>query len=147
MAVSQEFLTRGRSVDRAMVEQFAAKAIAWQFAPGGRDEGAVDCWGLVFQFARHAGIPIPDYRDNATHQGDGGNLFLENFHSHAHEIYRDAMEPGDIVLFRRAGELRHIGIYLGSGIFLHSDTGGVRRERLSSQPHVRRASVFLRLNP
>lgn len=132
-------------MDRQKVEAFAQKALSWQYAEGGREEGAVDCWGLVVCFAREMGFDMPDYRDAVTVDQSGGNLFLENYHRHAIEIEKSRMQPGDLVLFRRRGVLQHIGINIGGGQFLHCDKSGVTRARLYEQPHSRQAAVYLRL--
>lgn len=131
--------------DVATIEAFSTQAIKWRFMPGGRSEGWVDCFGLIYLFAKSVGIALPDYAGMANPLVDGESRFLNDYHAFADEIGRDVLEPGDLILFRRRELLCHIGIYAGKDFFLHADRPGISRERLSAQPHCRQAAVFLRL--
>lgn len=49
-------------------------------------------------------------------------------------INRNSLEPGDLVFFRTGGKkVRHVGIYLEDGVFLHASTSrGVMLSRLDN---------------
>jgi len=41
------------------------------------------------------------------------------------------LQPGDLVFFRPARKVRHVGVYLSNGEFLHVPNSGVRVNRLN----------------
>ena len=47
---------------------------------------------------------------------------------------RDELNPGDLVFFGARGRINHVGIYVGSGQFLHAPSRGkdVRVDSLAS---------------
>lgn len=56
-----------------------------------------------------------------------------------HEVERSAMKPGDLVLFKTGVFDRHVGIYMGKGVFMHASTSkGVIKSTLSN-PYWRKA--------
>lgn len=86
---------------------------------GGTTRNGIDCSAFVQQFVRqNLGIELP--RTTAGQQYEGVS------------IERDALLPGDLVFFRRAG-IRHVGVYLSGGEFVHASTSrGVTVSNLSS---------------
>ena len=81
---------------------------------GGSSPSGFDCSGLVSYVYGRVGISIPH---NAAQQYRFGT-----------PVSREQLIPGDLVFFDR---LRHNGIYLGDGRFVHATTpGGVKIARL-----------------
>lgn len=106
------------SVDSAMGETVAALAKRQVGAPyrwGGSSPSGFDCSGLVRYVYAQVGVSLPH---NAAQQYRLGA-----------PVTRDSLEPGDLVFFDR---LRHNGIYIGDGRFIHArQTGrGVNVARL-----------------
>ncbi len=80
----------------------------------GSSPSGFDCSGLVMYAFGQVGVAIPH---NAAQQFRLGT-----------PVERDRLIPGDIVFFN---QLRHNGIYLGDGRFVHSTKpGGVKIARL-----------------
>ena len=76
---------------------------------GGADPSGFDCSGFVRYVYGQVGVALPH---NAAKQYELGT-----------PIPRDRLEPGDLVFFDR---LRHNGIYIGQGRFIHSRQTGKR---------------------
>ncbi|TWH06044.1 MULTISPECIES: C40 family peptidase [Pseudoxanthomonas] len=91
---------------------------------GGSGPDGFDCSGLVSYVFRNAlGIELPRAsRDMATRSD--GKLIRS----------RDELNPGDLVFFGARGRINHVGIYVGSGQFLHAPSRGkdVRVDSLAS---------------
>jgi cell wall-associated NlpC family hydrolase len=95
----------------------ARMATAYLGAPyvwAGASPAGFDCSGLVSYVYGKVGVAIPH---NAAQQFRYGT-----------PVPRDRLRPGDLVFFNR---LRHNGIYLGDGRFIHAtEPGGVKITRL-----------------
>jgi cell wall-associated NlpC family hydrolase len=76
---------------------------------GGEDPSGFDCSGFVRYVYAQVGLWLPH---NAAQQYRYGT-----------PVARDRLEPGDLVFFDR---LRHNGIYIGQGRFIHSRQTGKR---------------------
>jgi cell wall-associated NlpC family hydrolase len=95
---------RGRRVaDIAM--RYRGAPYRW----GGAGPSGFDCSGFVRYVYAQVGVSLPH---NAAMQ-----------YEHGTPIPRDRLQPGDLVFFDR---LRHNGIYLGEGRFIHSRQTGKR---------------------
>jgi hypothetical protein len=93
----------------------ALNAMGTPYRWGGDGSNGYDCSGLIqFAYAEH-GIPLPRIsRDQAAAGRDAG-----------HDV--DQLVPGDILGFSVEGErVTHVGLYIGSGRFIHSASSGVR---------------------
>ena len=98
----------------ATVARIATGYLGAPYAWSGASPSGFDCSGLVTYVYSRVGITIPH---NAAQQFRYGT-----------PVPRDALAPGDLVFFDR---LRHNGIYLGDGRFVHATTpGGVKIARL-----------------
>lgn len=76
---------------------------------GGADPAGFDCSGFVRYVYAQLGIWLPH---NAARQYEYGT-----------PVARHRLEPGDLVFF---DGLRHNGIYIGQGRFIHSRQSGKR---------------------
>ena len=87
---------------------------------GNTPEGGFDCSGLVnYVYKDMLNLKLPrTSRDLAAYQGPS--------------IAPDRLNTGDLVFFGTAGNVSHVGIYVGDGRFVHApSTGGtVRMDRL-----------------
>ena len=93
-----------------MAESYLGVPYVWS----GASPSGFDCSGLVSYVYGRLGVSIPH---NAAQQFRFGT-----------PIDRDELAPGDVVFFDR---LRHNGIYVGDGRFVHATTpGGVKMARL-----------------
>ncbi|WP_420454730.1 C40 family peptidase [Rubrivirga sp.] len=86
---------------------------------GGTTRRGIDCSAFVRQYVgQNLGIELP--RTTASQRYEG--LPIE----------RDELQAGDLVFFRRRG-VRHVGVYLSGGDFIHaSSSEGVTVSNLSS---------------
>ena len=111
--------TTGASVESAPSRNATAARLATRYlgAPyvwAGASPSGFDCSGLVMYAFGQVGVAVPH---NAAQQFRLGV-----------PVARDRLVPGDVVFFN---ELRHNGIYLGDGRFVHATKpGGVKIARL-----------------
>ena len=79
---------------------------------GNTPESGFDCSGLVdYVFHDVAGITLP----RTAHEIGEIN---------APQVKRSQLEAGDLVLFRGAHEVSHVGIFVGRGRFVHAPNEG-----------------------
>jgi len=95
---------RGQSV-----VDLAERHIGAPYRWGGASPSGFDCSGLVRYVYAQVGVTLPH---NAARQFRLGR-----------PVSRDSLEPGDLVFFDR---LRHNGIYVGNGRFIHARQAGKR---------------------
>jgi cell wall-associated NlpC family hydrolase len=89
---------------------------------GNTPASGFDCSGLVgYVFRDVAGIELP-------------RTAREISEIRAPQIKRDQLESGDLVFFRSAHQVSHIGIYVGRGRFVHApnEGGTVRLDTLDT---------------
>jgi len=77
---------------------------------GASPERGFDCSGLVYYSFKHAGINAP--RTTET-------LYRSSF-----PVDPSALRQGDLLFFRIAGRVSHVGIYIGGDKFLHAPSSG-----------------------
>ena len=119
--------TRSVSAAEAAHHAMVASAIRvegqdWLGTPyrwGGTTRRGIDCSAFVRQFVdQNLGIALP--RTTASQRYEGVH------------IDRSELQAGDLVFFRRRG-VRHVGVYLSDGEFIHaSSSRGVTISNLSS---------------
>ena len=98
----------------ATAARLATRYLGAPYVWAGSSPSGFDCSGLVMYAFGKVGVAIPH---NAAQQFRLGT-----------PVARDRLVPGDVVFFN---QLRHNGIYLGGGRFVHSTKpGGVRIARL-----------------
>ena len=123
------------------VSDIAREQLGVRYRRGGASPHAgFDCSGFVYWvFAKH-GVQVP--RDSVRLSSAG------------HEVSKNDLLPGDILIFRipRTPNGRHTAIYIGEGRFIHSPTSGsrVRIEKLSDsywQKHYYTARRVLKAPP
>src|SRR5882724_6484996 len=111
-AVSVPAPTAERPTDSARGQTVVALAKQHVGAPyrwGGSSPSGFDCSGLVRYVYAQVGVDLPH---NAAKQYELGA-----------PVAREDLQPGDIVFFDR---LRHNGIYIGDGRFIHARQTGKR---------------------
>lgn len=109
-------LTR-ESVSRLLLEQFSE----WKGTPyreGGLSRGGVDCSGFVYlTFREKLGVDLPRSVKQQLRAGSG--------------IGRKKLASGDLLFFRTGFLKGHVGIYTGSGEFIHASASrGVMKSQL-----------------
>ena len=85
----------------------AKKHLGARYAWGGSSPAGFDCSGFVMYVYALVGVSLPH---NAAEQYQHGVL-----------VTRERLEPGDVVFF---DGLRHDGIYIGGGRFIHARRSG-----------------------
>lgn len=101
----------------ATVARMAIRYLGTPYVRAGASPGGFDCSGLVRHVFAKVGVALPH---NAAQQFRFGT-----------PVERIGLAPGDVVFFDR---LRHNGIYLGDGRFVHAtDPGGVKIARLDNE--------------
>jgi cell wall-associated NlpC family hydrolase len=123
-AIRADLDSAGVPEDRAgligAVVQTAVDVMGMPYRWGGDGAEGFDCSGLIrYAFGRH-GVTLPRRSVEQAAEGAAVVPALE------------ALRPGDILTFAVSGDrISHVGLYLGSGRFIHSARGGVQVSRLS----------------
>ena len=91
-----------------------------EYEMGGLSKDGVDCSGFVYNtFRSKLGINIP--RSTELQSTLGKNVSQKN------------LRAGDLVFFKTATKVRHVGIYIEKGKFLHASTSkGVMISKLNN---------------
>ena len=88
----------------------ATRQVGVPYRYGGNSRDGFDCSGLVqFAYAR-VGKSVP----RTT-----GQLW-----SASETVPRDRLQPGDLLFFRIAGKMSHVGMYIGNREFVHAPSSG-----------------------
>lgn len=114
-------------------QELVAAYIGVPFKWGGRNkQEGLDCVGIVLEFLYEAGFR---YTDNGVvyDRGwwrDDPQRFIREILARGEVVETIAdLRPFDVLCFQVGGVVRHIGVYLGYGKFLHSfkDASGIGR--------------------
>lgn len=80
-----------------------------EYSMGGLDQDGIDCSGFVYvTFRSQLGINLP--RSTELQAGTG------------QDISRNKLRAGDLVFFKTARKVRHVGIYIENDRFVHAST-------------------------
>lgn len=107
----------------------AKKYLGVRYLWGGTTPSGFDCSGLTQYAYREVGITIP--RTSRTQFNIGAFIPRDR---------TDLLEPGDLVFFGYggdAGQIHHVGMYVGGGVFIHAPGAG---------GHVEYASLTARIS-
>lgn len=97
----------------AAVVQYAKKFIGTPYAYGASGPSRFDCSGFTSYVYRYFGISLP-------HSSSGQS-------GYGIAVSKSNLQPGDLVFFGNGG-IHHVGIYVGSGNYIHAPkTGDVVR--------------------
>ena len=102
------------------------------FKLGARGPDAFDCYGLVMELGRRAGVELPDHASPELIAQVPEQIET------CKRIWTPCKEgPGAVVTFRTGRFVGHVGMVLPFGRFLHSwkTCGGVVREELDAWRH------------
>lgn len=123
---------RKRWMKRTLLKQYA-RWRGTRYRLGGTTRRGVDCSALmqkVFRSAFHRALP----RTAADQRRLG------------RRVSRQALRPGDLVFFHPRPGVRHVGVWLGDGQFMHaSGRKGVTLSRLNSRFWLRHYDTARRL--
>lgn len=108
--------------EHALARRLDAEVNRWLGTPhvlGGTGRDGVDCSAFVQNvFADALAVALPRTTEDQVHAGEA--------------VRPDALRTGDLVFFRPDKGTRHVGIFLGDGLFAHaSSSQGVTRSRLA----------------
>ena len=92
------------------VATVAREMIGAPYRWGGETPEGFDCSGLVYYAYGQNGVRVP-------------RTSVEQHRAAERIDLRDAL-PGDLVFFREAWTVSHVGIYLGDGRFVHAPNHG-----------------------
>lgn len=130
------------------VPEWVSPYVGRPFESRARGPAAFDCWGLCRAvYATRYGIELPiwdDYSASDDRPAVGAVVARER------RLFDPVTEPreGDLVLFRVAGHLSHVGVFLGWPWFLHARRGGCSAiERVDSIAWRHRLEGFYRWAP
>ncbi|MEQ8201760.1 MAG: NlpC/P60 family protein [Syntrophomonadaceae bacterium] len=105
----------GQTSRAGTVLQYAARFLNTPYKYGGTTPAGFDCSGFTQYVYKHVGVSLP--RTAAAQASNGAR------------VDKASLMPGDLVFFATDGAgIDHVGIYAGSGRFIHSSSptsGGV----------------------
>lgn len=120
-AAWQDFGTTSRNtaVRRALLAQHQ-RWVGTPYRLGGTSERGIDCSALIQNVYRDTfNLQLPRTTRQQVKQGS--------------RVDQSELQPGDLVFFNPPGALRHAGIYIGDGRFMHaSSSKGVMISRLDN---------------
>lgn len=126
-----------RSSSTALSGSVLSKAAQYLHTPyvwGGTSPRGFDCSGFVQYVFRQYGYSLPR---TAADQASVGK-----------KVSKNDLKPGDLVYFASGGSIDHIGIYVGSGKFIHASSprsGGVIYTSLSESYYAARYAGATRI--
>jgi cell wall-associated NlpC family hydrolase len=112
------------AVAREVLVKTARSLIGVPFRHRGRDRTGVDCAGVLV-LARDAALGAGDDFRRYPRDPDARLIFAA-LAPHADRILAADAGPGDIVLTRHGGRVRHLGLFTGTGVVHASAPRGVR---------------------
>jgi hypothetical protein len=114
-------LEPGTLADSVIATATAAMGRPYEYGGTGDNGEGFDCSGLIqYAYGKH-GISLPR---RSTDQAKAGAKVQRSLQK---------LKPGDLLTFsNRGGPVTHVGLYMGSGRFIHSATRGVQVSTLSA---------------
>ncbi|MDT8717295.1 C40 family peptidase [Clostridium sp. 19966] len=111
-AASTGALNRGSSfvVSSNSVVSFAEQFLNVPYVYGGSSPSGFDCSGLMQYVYAHFGVDLPRVAQDQAGVGTA--------------VSKDALQPGDLVFFGSAGNITHVGMYVGGGSFIEAPYTG-----------------------
>jgi len=114
--------------------QLINKYLGWEYLHHGREEGKVDCWGLILFIYKECFdiniLDLEEYEKNWALRNK--NLFIENYYKNWLLITQPKFL--DVILFNNSKRITfHAGVYLSNGKFIHGSKAGVVITRLDGK--------------
>ena len=109
------------------------KYLGWQYKHRGREEGYVDCYGLIIHIYRDLGIKLWDIEEQYDKNWSfkGKNYFIENYYRQWVKVANPNVF--DVVLFGKSQlAVNHGGVILSNGRFIHTCRAGTVISRLGN---------------
>lgn len=110
--VSAKQVTAVSGNDKQLLSQFMSQYQQWKGAPyvlGGTSVSGVDCSGFVYR-------TYLDQLNRALPRTTAQQVLLGK------KVNQSSLKIGDLVFFKTSFKVRHVGIYIGEGKFLHAST-------------------------
>ncbi len=101
---------KGQAVDKIMSKAQSLRGVRYRW--GGASRSGTDCSGFTTQVFKSDGISLPRTSGAQSKVGK--------------PVARKDLQKGDLVFFKttRGSRVSHVGIYIGSGKFIHASSGG-----------------------
>jgi NlpC/P60 family putative phage cell wall peptidase len=116
-------------------ERIVAEAIGWIGTPWHHNQSkkgiGCDCVGFLAGVGRNVGFLPPDFKLENYERIPRNDFLVKSLDRYLTRV-DGYINTGDILAFKRARIITHVGIYTGEGSYLHADTdAGVIRSRLA----------------
>ena len=101
---------------------WSADYLGLPYAPQGRSQTGVDCFGLVWLVLNRFGLPVPSYAGEYASEEERAEIagLIDGAKPHWQRV--NAAQELDLVTFRRGGLESHVGIVVKPGRMLHVST-------------------------
>lgn len=103
------------------IDEAVRKYVGIPYKHNGRDLDGLDCLGLIWRFHKDVGIDVPD--------SDGKPIAVDWYRDDPDRYIRGLLKVGkpvegppkplDLVYFQLDGIVRHAGIVVSPGVFIH----------------------------
>lgn len=113
----RENISRGNVNLGSSIVAYSYNFLGKPYAFGAAGPKAFDCSGLTQYVFAKFGIALPHYTGSQFAMGTS--------------VLREELQQGDLVFFNTYGAISHVGIYVGSGGFIHAPSSG-RTVKVSS---------------
>jgi cell wall-associated NlpC family hydrolase len=107
---ASEVRSQSYSGVRGEIVHYAERALGTPYAWGGATPNGFDCSGLVYYVYSKAGLQVPRTTDEQLDASTPLDIA--------------ELKPGDLVFFDTGFWQNHVGIYVGSGKFVHAPGDG-----------------------
>ncbi len=102
------------------IDTYHQRWLGTPYSLGGRSEKGIDCSAFVQNLYQEIyGLRLPRTTEGQAEVG--------------YSVVPSELEPGDLIFFKTGWRLRHVGVYIGRGQFVHASTSvGVTRSSLNN---------------
>lgn len=114
--------------------EIVTKFVGVPFRWGGTDLKGTDCIGIVVMFLQECSVQVTGADGMVYSRGwwkRDPQWFIREILERGTEVRQDQLRTFDVLCFRIEGEIRHIGVYVGYGKFLHAYCDASCIDRLS----------------
>lgn len=112
--------TSGWNSESDRIDTFHQRWAGTPYSLGGVSKRGIDCSAFVQNLYQEIyGLRLPRTTEEQAESG--------------YSVVPSELEPGDLIFFKTGWRLRHVGVYVGLGQFVHASTSvGVTRSSLNN---------------
>lgn len=131
----------GDSLENSLGERIIAESLQWIGTPWYHNQSkkgiGCDCVGFLVGVGVQVGFLPPDFVLENYNRIPRNDFLVKSLDSLLTRVTGEIIK-GDVLVFRKAGVITHVGFYLGSGEMVHADQnhGVIRHYLADTRPPV-----------